>query len=267
MKNRYVSLALSFTLGVGAVALLALGLGQARVARATNVYQTLPFSENWGTDNNRIITGTGWTNVPGIEAYGGTDLPLGPNLDPRDVLTPSTAGGPILLADQTHFTATVASQSGAFEFHPHPDGVSEVEVALHANSTYRAPFLIIYVNATGKKDVTVSFDVADIDPLTSNAVQQVALQYRVGESGMFTNAPNGYIDDATDPITMTKKITAINSVLPDATDGASQLQLRIMTTNWNGADEFIAIDNISVTGTPISATPFDEFVHLPIIFR
>ncbi len=267
MKTRYLSMALSVTFGVAAAALLALGLGQAPAARADNVYQPLPFTEAWGTDLDRFETDNDWSNVPGIEGYGGTDLPLGPDVDPRDVLTPSTAGGPVILANQIAFSNSVASSAAVFEFEPATGGVTELEVALHANSTYHAPFLILYLDATGLEDIQVAYDVTDIDPNNADADQEVALQYRVGESGQFTYVENSFIEDATDLPENSKRVTPISVTLPPAANGAAQLQLRILTTNSTGADEFIAIDNISVSGSPIGPVTYDEFRYLPIIFR
>ena len=44
--------------------------------------------------------------------------------------------------------------------------------------------------------IDVSFVLRDIDGTTDNAVQPVAVQYRVGATGTFTNLPAGFVADA-----------------------------------------------------------------------
>jgi uncharacterized protein len=269
MKNRNLSVALSLALGMAAITVLALALGSAPAAQATNAYQTLPFSENWGTDLTRISTDNNWSGVPGVEGYHGSmDLPA--NTDPRTVLTDTTDSGSLsVLANQVSMNPTVAALDGVFEFEI--DGTPRVD--LHASSTFDAPFLLVHINATGQQSITVEYDVIDNDALvyaSTASIQQVALHYRVGDSGPFINVAAGYIADATGNSAETGKITHVEAVLPAGANGQAQVQFRIMTTNVDAADyndEFITIDNISVTGSPSAPIDYDNFIYLPLIMR
>ncbi|MCX7765948.1 MAG: hypothetical protein N2246_04495, partial [Candidatus Sumerlaeia bacterium] len=109
----------------------------------------------------------------------------------------------------------------------------------------------IFINTTGKKNIAISYKLRDIDASSDNAVSQVALHYRIGESGDYTNVPAGYVADASDGPSLTKE-TSINVVLPSEVDNKPQVQIRIMTTNAPGNDEWIGIDDISITGEAIS---------------
>ena len=69
-------------------------------------------------------------------------------------------------------------------------------VALAGSGTARAPYLAFYLDATGRENVTFSFNARDIDGSADNAAQQIAVQYRIGDSGAWINLPAGYIADA-----------------------------------------------------------------------
>ena len=75
--------------------------------------------------------------------------------------------------------------------------ITDPVVALQGSGTADAPFILIHINTTGFQNITVAYNVRDIDGSADNAVQQVALHYRVGTSGDFTNVPAAYISDAT----------------------------------------------------------------------
>src|SRR5690606_21537048 len=70
-------------------------------------------------------------------------------------------------------------------------------------------------------------------------------QYRVGTSGDFINVPEGYIADATDNGSATK-VTPVDVVLPAAAGNQPVVQIRIITGNALGSDEWIGIDDIEV---------------------
>ena len=268
MKNRNLSVALSLALGMAAVAVLALALGSAPAAQATNAYQTLPFSENWGTDLTRISTDNNWSGVPGVEGYDGGGLTIPENTDPQTVLTDTTDPGNLsILANQVSMSGGVAASDGVFEFEI--GGTPRVD--LHASSTFDAPFLLVHINATGQQSITVQYDVIDNDAVAFASIQQVALHYRVGDSGPFINVAAGYIADATGAAGETGKTTHITAVLPAGANNQAQVQFRIMTTNFGddlgNNDEFITIDNISVTGSPSAPIDYDNFIYLPLIMR
>ena len=56
---------------------------------------------------------------------------------------------------------------------------------------------VITLDTTGKTGIVVAYNLRDLDSGTDNATQQVALHYRVGSTGNFTNLAAGYVADAT----------------------------------------------------------------------
>lgn len=110
--------------------------------------------------------------------------------------------------------------------------------------------MLIHINTLGWKDVRVTYNLRDIDSV-SDVIQPVALHYRVGETGDFTNVPAAYVSDASGP--GATLVTPVDVILPAASDNQSQVQIRIMTTDAVGSDEFIGIDDITITGAPLAA--------------
>jgi len=109
----------------------------------------------------------------------------------------------------------------------------------------------MYLNSTGLQDIVVSYLLRDIDGSEDNSAQQVALHYRVAGVGDFINVPAAYVADASDGPSLTKE-TPVSVTLPANANNQATLQLRIMTTNADGSDEWIGIDNISITGSPLA---------------
>ena len=88
-----------------------------------------------------------------------------------------------------------------------------------------------------------------MDGSVDNAVQPVALQYRLGTPGNFIDIPAGYVADASAGSSLATEVTPVNFMLP-AAQNQSQVQLRIITTNAVGDDEWSGVDDISIRGTP-----------------
>ncbi|MGB4594872.1 MAG: ExeM/NucH family extracellular endonuclease [Anaerolineaceae bacterium] len=127
------------------------------------------------------------------------------------------------------------------------DGITNPVVALQGSGTADAPYLLIHLNTTGLQEIDVSYLVRDIDTATDNAVQQVALHYRVGSTGDFTNVPTAYIADASAGPSLTLE-TPVSITLPANANNQALVQLRIMTTNATGSDEWVGIDDIVISG-------------------
>ena len=73
------------------------------------------------------------------------------------------------------------------------------------------------------------------------------MQYRIGNTGNYTNLPAGFVADASnDDATL---VTPVSVALPVACENQPLVQLRILTSNAVGNDAMIGIDDISVTGT------------------
>ncbi|OYY58395.1 MAG: hypothetical protein B7Y50_13155, partial [Hydrogenophilales bacterium 28-61-11] len=62
--------------------------------------------------------------------------------------------------------------------------------------------------------------------------------------------PVAYVADATSGPSLATQTTPVSVILPAAADNQPLLQLRVITTNATGSDEWVGVDNISITGTP-----------------
>jgi len=218
-----------------------LGMISSEVA-ANSTAQPLPFSQDW-SDIGLISTNDDWSGVLGIMGYRGDDLTSTTGTDPQTILQPDDPGVVDVNANQTN--PNTFTTGGVTEFE-----LTDPVVALAGSGTADAPYLLILINTTGMTTIQVSYDLRDLETGADNAVQQVALHYRVGNSGNFTNIPAAYVADATiGNATMT---THVSVTLPAAVDNAALVQLRIMTTNAVGNDEWVGVDNISITGTPVA---------------
>ncbi len=75
------------------------------------------------------------------------------------------------------------------------------------------------------------------------------MQYRIGGSGSWTNVPGGYVADVTTGGSATQ-VTPVSLVLPATVNGQAQVEVRILTTNAAGNDEWVGIDDIVVSSAP-----------------
>ena len=214
--------------------------------------QALPFSQNWG-NIGLIIVNDNWSGVPGIIGYRGDDITTVTGSDPQTLLGEGT---PVLnvIANQTNPNIT---NGGVAEF----DGIANPVVAMQGSGTADAPNLIIAFITTGLTNIQVSYNIRDIDATADNAVQPVALQYRVGTTGNFTNIPAAFVADATSGPSLATLVTAVSATLPAAAENQPVVQIRIITANAAGNDEWVGIDDISISGTApcnISAVTFSN---------
>ncbi len=198
-----------------------------------------PFTQNWS--NAGLITANDdWSGVSNIVGYRGDNITAGTGTDPRTLLADDTPGVLDVNANQTD--PSVFNTGGVAEF-----AIANPVVGLAGSGTADAPYLLITINTLSCSNGNVAYSVRDIDGSADDAVQQVALHYRVGNSGAFTNIASGYIADATTANAATQ-VTNISVALPAGALGQSTVQLRIMTTNAVGNDEFVGIDDINITG-------------------
>ncbi|MBP9663345.1 MAG: VCBS repeat-containing protein [Pyrinomonadaceae bacterium] len=199
--------------------------------------QTLPFTQDW-TNVGLITANDDWSGVPGIQGFLGDYNTAGTptNVDARTVLVDMATLD--VIANLTNATAT---NGGVGEFE-----ITNPVVGLQGSGTADAPNLVIYINATGQSNIRFSCLVRDIDDTADNSVQQVAVQYRVGGTGDFSNVPGSYIADASAGPSLTLD-TPIDVTLPPQANNQANLQIRVLTTNAGGSDEWLGIDNISVT--------------------
>jgi hypothetical protein len=199
--------------------------------------------QDW-SNTGQITTNDSWAGVPSIEGYLGQDITTATGTDPRTLTGDSSVANDLdVIANQSN---TAITNGGVAEF----DGIANPTVAVQGSGTADAPHLILYLDATGRQNVRVQFNARDIDGTTDNAIQQLNVQYRIGESGPWTNVPGGYFSDVTGGPSLANQVTAVDVTLPAGTNNQAQVQVRIMTTNAVGNDEWVGIDDILINGTP-----------------
>ena len=226
MKTLYSLIALSF-FAIGAHA---------------QVYHNLsagPFRQDW-TNTALISVADDWSGVPSILGYLGND----------GVSSALISDPQIALGDKYSDTLDVipgittpkSNTSG---------GVGEMEIenptiAIQGSGTADAPNIIILLNTQNCTSIRVKYKLRDVDSAADNAVQPIALQYRIGTTGDFINIPEAYVADASDGPNVGGKATDVSVILPSACENQAQLQLRIITGNAAGSDEWIGIDDIDI---------------------
>jgi hypothetical protein len=204
------------------------------------------FSQDW-SNTSLITTNDDWSNVPSIIGYRGDDITTGIGIDPQTLTAFAGPGGPVVDVNANQTNPDTFATGGVTEFE-----IANPVVALNGSGTADAPFILLHLNTTGVSSVAISYLLRDIDASGDNAVQPVALQYRVGDSGPFTNVPEAFVADASAGPNLTLD-TPVSVTLPAAAGNVPQLQVRIMTTNASGNDEHIGIDNIVVSNASAAA--------------
>ena len=223
----------------GSLILLAL-LGLLVFVWATTTPQTLPFTQNWA-DTGLITVDDNWSGVAGIVGYRGDNLTGATGTDPQTLLGADEPGVIDVVANITNPSGSSAGGVGECQ-------IADPVIALQGSGTADAPYIKIYLSTTGKSNIQVSYNLRDVDGSADNATQQVALHYRVGGTGNFINVPAAYVADATTGPSLATLVTPVSVTLPAACDNQSLVELRIMTTNAAGNDEWVGIDDINITG-------------------
>lgn len=238
----------------------------APTAKATSVYHnfsggnlTLTVSE--ATKDN-ITTNNDWSKIPSVEGYCGDGLTTNPGTDPRTVTkteyannalpAPSNARvGTCVNADKGNPSAY--NGSGITEF-DRPKDPKNMAFGFQGN-VQNNPYLVFYLNTTGQTYVRMSYDVIDIDEGNNSSYSQMALQYRVGETGDFINLPDGYVADGTDGPNVAGRITSVSVTLPPAALNQPKVQVRIISTFASDGpgstsqtpNEWIGVNNVIIS--------------------
>ncbi len=210
-------------------------------------YQSLaasPFFQDW-SQVDQIAANDNWSGVPGIIGYLGDGSTFTAGSDPR--LATATALGTVKVGANLTDVATAAA--GVAEF-----VLADPVVAIKGSGTANTPSLVLHLNTSGTAGARIQFDLRDVDGTANNTTQQVALQYRLGGVGPFLNVPGAYVQDATRGPGLSTLVTQVSAYLPWEADNAPEVQVRILTTNAPGTDEWVGIDNLSATATPVSPT-------------
>jgi uncharacterized protein len=217
-------------------------------ARADSAPQELPFVQDWPA-TNLITTDNDWANVPGFMGYRGDKLIAKPGISPQTV-TADGASTPVnILAHQRNPNSLRTGGLASFDALPDP------VVALKGSATAGAPSLALNLTTRGKKNIAVGYKLRDIDGAANNAVQAVAFQFRVNVNATFTDIPAAFAPDATTGPSLATLVTPIVALLPAEANDQPLVQVRWITTNAEGNDEWVGIDDITVIGDAIGAPP------------
>ncbi len=221
-------------------AVLAVGLPSVAFADSTpQTVQPAQFTQDWA--NPALITADdSWSGVPGVVGYRGDDITTVTAADPQTLLGEGSVTVDVN-ANQTN-PATFTT-GGVAEF-----ALTDPTIALTGSGTADAPNIVLPLNLTSSNTINVRYDLRDLDGSIDNAIQPLALQYRVGTTGAFTNVPAAFVADATSGPSLATLVTSVNVTLPSAVDNQPVVQLRIITANAAGNDEWVGIDNIAVSG-------------------
>ena len=206
-----------------------------------------PLAQSW-SDTGLIATDDDWSRVPAIVGLRGDGMVAEPGVDPRTVLADGAATPVDVTATRTD-PGAVGLAAGVAEFE-----LTNPTVAIAGSATAAAPQLVIALDTRGRSGIAVRFVLRDVDGSAADAVQPVALQYRIGESGEYANAPGGHVADATSGPGQAGRVTEVRTVLPARVDDKPLVHLRVITTNADGRDEWVGVDDIEVSAAAL-ATP------------
>ena len=202
--------------------------------------------QDW-SNGGLITTADLWDGVASIEGFlGDVDGGQPTDVDAR-TRTQAASGALDVIANQAN--PDTLNNGGVAEF-----AIANPTVALQGSGTADAPSLVLYLDATGRQNVRVQFNARDIDGAIDNAAQQIVVQYRISETGDWTNVPGGYFADVTSGPSLATQVTPIDVTLPADADNQAQLQVRILTTNAGSSDEWVGIDDINVSSQPAVGT-------------
>ncbi|HWS27315.1 MAG TPA: Calx-beta domain-containing protein [Xanthomonadales bacterium] len=224
--------------------LAALLLAATGPAWADNTYHNLEagaFAQDWS--NAALITANdNWSGVPSVIGYRGDGASAASGVDPQTILGEGTVTVDVN-ANQTN--PATFNTGGVTEF-----ALTDPVVAVAGSGTARGPSLLIHLNTSNRYNIVIGYNLRDIDGSVDNSIQPIALQYRIGSSGNFTNIPAGFVADASSGPNLATLVTPVSVTLPAAVENQPQVQLRIIGNDAVGNDEPIGIDDIVITGDP-----------------
>lgn len=215
-----------------------------RKASANTHYSELfggaPLIQDWN-DTTQVTVDNDWTNVISYQGFRGDGLTTSAGTDPQTITADGQATPLDVNANESN--PDTLTTGGVTEFE-----IANPTMALKGSDTADAPHLMLYVDTTPcplNKSVSIRYNVRDLDGSANDAVQQLALQYRIGTTGDFQNVPAGFVPDATEPNAATK-VTAKLVNLPGSIINNPQVEIRFITANAAGTDEWIGIDDINI---------------------
>jgi hypothetical protein len=264
--------ALSFA--AAAVAAATLGLTGTSARADTNPFDLSSgnFFQDW-SNINLITTDNDWSGVPSITGYLGDYTAANPtDVDPRTLtgtMTDLSLETAHVIANQT--SPNTLTAGGFAEFHVMDAGTpaqNNPTVAFQATDAADAPFMVLFLNTTGRQNVVMLYNLRDIDTSADDGDQLVDLQYRVGDSGDWT----GLVltpDMTLGPNAGSPGTGPIPVFFPDLVNDYPLVQVRWITTNSADGDEWVGIDDIEVRsqggGTRVIPEPSAALLLLPLL--
>src|SRR5437763_14576980 len=176
------------------------------------------FFQDWS--NTSLINATNnWDGVASIVGYRGDGLSSPAGKSPSLV---TGDGTPVVnvIANQT--APNTNTTGGVAEFQ-----IADPTIALQGSGTAQAPNIVLYLDASGRQNLHFSVDLRDIDGSADNTTQPIAVQYRVGDTGTWTNV-SSTADASTGPNQATL-VTHLDVDLPAAANNQSQVEIRVLT--------------------------------------
>lgn len=205
-----------------------------------------PYYQDW-TNLYQITQDDNWGAVAGVIGYRGDNIVRRPGANPEFLHQFNGPTGAIVdvMANQT--SPDTNTLGGVAEFH-----LTDPVVALQGSSVADAPFIMLHVSTLGTTNINISYKLRDIDGSPDDAKTQVALQYRIGDTGEFANVPGSYVADATTGPSQAMEVTPVSVLLPTDAENQPKVQIRIMTADALGNDEWVGVDDIAITATVVS---------------
>lgn len=176
--------------------------------------------------------------------YRGDNLSSSPGTNPSTLTANDSA--PVIDVNANQASPNFFSAGGVTEFE-----IANPVVALQGSATADAPYLVVHLNATNRSNINFSFNARDIDGSVNDAIMPIAVQYRTSSTGSWHNLPSAFIADASTGPSHATLVTPVSVTLPSDANNAATLQVRVITSDAVGSDEWIGIDDIVVTSVPL----------------
>src|SRR5918999_5887635 len=236
---------MSIRILIACITLLAIWASTA--AAASTVPQKLPFEQAWST-TTLISADDDWNAVPGVVGYRGDGLTAADGANPQTILADGSGTPLDVHANESNPASQFTGGIAEFE-------LMNPTVALQPSGSADGPHLVFALDTRGFRDIVVSYVLRDIDASSDDAIQGVALQYRVGTTGPFANVPAGYVADATTGPRLAARRTAVRATLPAEASNRPIVHVRVLAANAIGSDEWVGVDDVAAAGTSTEAAP------------
>jgi predicted extracellular nuclease len=210
-------------------------IGTSAYAQTNPSAQSLPYSEDFsGLLHTSTSYPAGWQGWQVTTTLGSTFNTAAPTLDKA-------------------LTATSSASTTSGNIHNYNGKIG----ALNSGSSGDLA-LVLAINTSGKSNILVNYDIMTIrnpyDGTGNTRINEVTLQYRVGNTGTFTTLSGIEYQNNTTLMTTSGSTTPQNTetksiTLPSACNNQSEIQLRWISRQVSGAGSrpSFAVDNITIS--------------------